>query len=136
LPIRWTDDLATGVAEIDEQHRNLYAAVAGLHGSMRQGSVDSVPETLEFLRSYALQHFATEERHMVAAGYPGLAEHRSAHEAFVAEFTRLEAAFAERGAQPSLVVELSDWLGQWLRDHVRRVDGAMGRFLASVPKRK
>jgi len=135
VPIRWTEDLATGVEEIDDQHRRLYAAVADLHRSMRQGGVESVPETLAFLRRYVVEHFATEERQMAATGYPGLADHQAAHRAFVAEFTRLESAIAERGAQPSLVVELSDWLGQWLRDHVRRVDGEMGRFFVSIRRR-
>ncbi|HTN51237.1 MAG TPA: bacteriohemerythrin [Anaeromyxobacter sp.] len=126
--IQWTADLATGIALIDEQHRGLYATVAKLHQAMRQGRMEVVPEVLEALQAYVGTHFATEEGEMEAAGYPGLAAHRDAHQAFVVEFLKHRAALA-RGATASGVVALSAWLGEWLRDHVRRVDGEMARFL-------
>ena len=132
MTIQWTEDLAVGVADIDEQHRRLYEAVGALHRSMRAGSLVRLDETLATLKRYAAEHFATEERHMRAMAYPGLEAHLGAHRAFVERYGQFEAAFAEHGATPSLAVELSDWLGQWLREHVRQIDGAMGRHVAAT----
>jgi hemerythrin len=128
VPVQWTEDLATGVDRIDEQHRELYAQVAALHQAMRGGQLGRVPAIVEFLQRYALEHFATEEREMAAAAYPDLAEHRRLHQQFVGEFLRHKALLAS-GIAPSAVVALSQWLTDWLRDHVRRVDGAMARHL-------
>jgi hemerythrin len=129
VPIQWTDDLATGIERIDAQHQELYRQVAALHEAMRSNRLDEVPAVVEFLQRYALEHFATEEREMAAKHYPSLPEHRALHKAFVDDFLRYKALLEAGGATPSLVVELSSWLGSWLRDHVRKVDGQMARFL-------
>jgi hemerythrin len=134
VPVQWTDDLATGIAKIDAQHRDLYGQVAALHESMRTGRLEQVGETLEFLQRYALEHFATEEGEMAAAGYPGLAEHRRLHQRFVEDFLRQKAALTAQ-TTASAVVELSQWLTDWLRDHVRRVDGDMARHLRQRGRR-
>jgi hemerythrin len=135
VSIQWTEDLSVGVEEIDAQHRELYATVAALHEAMRANRLERVPEILEFLQRYALEHFALEERHMASARYPHVEEHRAAHRAFVGDFLRHKAACAPGTIRPSAVVELSDWLGRWLREHVRKVDGRMGRHLrAEAPR--
>jgi hemerythrin len=128
MPVRWTEDLATGIERIDDQHRELYDQVAALHEAMRANRLDRVPEVVEFLQRYALDHFALEEREMEAAAYPGLPEHRVIHQRFVEDFLRQKALLAAR-ITPTAVIDLSRWLTDWLRDHVRRVDGDMARHL-------
>jgi hemerythrin len=129
MPIEWTEDLATGIADIDAQHRELYRNIAQLHEAMKQNHLDRVRATLVYLADYAVDHFATEERAMAAASYPGLEEHRAAHHAFVEQFLRYKADVDREGTSPRVVVDLSAWLGGWLRDHVRRMDGDMARHL-------
>jgi len=129
---QWTEDLAIGIDAIDAQHRELYAAVDALHTAMRAHRLDKVGPVLAYLQRYVVDHFAAEEREMEAARYPGLRNHRSAHRSFVKAFVERKAQFDEHGATPSLVVDISSWLGEWLRDHVRGVDGEMGRYLRSL----
>ncbi len=131
MPIQWTPDLATGIDLIDEQHRGLYAAVAQLHEAMRSGRVGDLSATVDFLERYAVEHFAAEEATMEEAAYPGLTEHRAEHAAFVTAFLAHKARLAPVPSV-SAVVELSQWLGSWLKDHVRRTDGAMARHLRAV----
>ncbi len=134
MPNQWSDDLAIGVEEIDAQHRELYATTATLRDAMRSNRLDRVPEVLEFLERYAVEHFATEERYMEATAYPDLPVHRTAHRDFVDGFLQHKSSFAS-GIRPSLVVDLSDWLGRWLGEHIRKMDGQMGRHLRSRPPR-
>lgn len=134
MPVQWTEDLATGIDQIDAQHRALYQQVAALHEAMRTSRLDQVPAVVEFLQRYALEHFATEEREMAAAAYPGLAEHRRLHQRFVDEFLR-QRALLDAGITPSAVVDLSQWLTDWLRDHLRRVDAEMARHLRAAAGR-
>jgi len=127
--IQWTDDLAIGIGEIDTQHQELYRAVSALREAMREHRLERVVQTVAFLEGYAVHHFAAEERRMEAAGYPGLIHHRSIHREFAKDFLRRKGNLASVGPTPSLVVEMSSWLGEWLRDHVRGLDAEMGRFL-------
>lgn len=132
MPVTWTEDLATGVERIDGQHRELYQRVAALHDAMRAGRLDEVAQLLEYLQRYALEHFASEEREMAAAAYPGLHQHRRLHQGFVTEFLRHKALLAA-GVTASGVVALSQWLGAWLREHVRSVDAELARYLRAPP---
>jgi len=129
MTLQWTPDLATGIVEIDQQHRDLYRSIAGLHSAMKGGRLHEVRQVLEFLGSYVAVHFDTEELAMVASGYPGLAEHRAAHQGFTDEYARRRAQVEAGPVTPSMAVELSGWLAVWLRDHVRQLDLAMARFL-------
>jgi len=135
MSIEWSEDLATGIARIDEQHQELYANVARLHQTMKEGRLGDLHVVLDFLQRYAVEHFATEEHEMVAAAYPGLADHKAAHQAFVGEFLRHRRRL-EFGPSAGDVMDLSTWLGRWLREHVRHVDGEMARYLRPRPARR
>ncbi len=128
MAIEWTDDLATGIEIIDEQHRELYRQVAALHGMMRAADLTQVPQVLAYLERYALEHFAEEERQMAAAKYPSRDSHARHHAMFVDDLGRQKAKLAD-GLTAYKVVALSTWVGEWLRDHVRKVDGDMARYL-------
>jgi len=128
VTIHWGQELATGIEQIDAQHRQLYETVAQLHTLMRSHALSEVDVVLEALTHYASEHFATEEREMRSAGYPGYEAHRTAHLAFVQEFVRIRGTLEARPTV-SAVVELSSWLSDWLREHVRGLDAEMARFL-------
>jgi len=132
MSIVWTEDLATGIDEIDHQHQALYLTVDALHEAMKKGHLERVSDIVRCLESYAAEHFATEERYMVAHGYPKLEEHRAAHTGFVTEFLGHKQRLEGQGPRPLLVLELSRWLGVWLAEHLRKVDGEMGRYLHEV----
>lgn len=66
---------------------------------------------------------------MERTGYPGLAAHRAAHQALVAEFLKRKSILDAKGPTASLVLDLSDWLGAWLHEHVAGPDRAMAKYL-------
>lgn len=129
---QWSDDLATGVSEIDMQHRELLAKVAALDDAAASGDLTRAVDVLAYLERYALYHFAAEERHMVSSGYPGFREHRDAHEAFVAELLERKEKYEATRSAVSLLLDLSDWLAGWLQDHVRGADAEMARHLRAA----
>jgi hemerythrin-like metal-binding protein len=106
--------------------------VAALGDAIRTNQLHRVAGVISFLERYALEHFATEERHMAARGYPQLQEHRARHAGFVAELGRRKSAIAANGVQPDMVAELSDWLSSWQREHMGKMDREMGRFFRST----
>jgi hemerythrin-like metal-binding protein len=130
MAIEWTAELAVGIPELDRQHQHFYAIASALHEAMRAGRREPLPGILAMLREFAIAHFAAEERHMRWHGYPGLAAHRARHAEFMAQLDRFEAEAAE-ALRASLVVDVSIFVGAWMRDHVRGADLDFGRWLAA-----
>jgi len=128
-PATWSDRLATGVRQIDLEHRELFANTAALGEAMRQGHLPRALDILAYLETYAARHFEAEERHMQAAAYPQMASHRSAHRAFAAELARRRAEYQAHGSRAAAMVELHDWLRDWLKAHVAGEDAEMARHL-------
>ena len=56
------------------------------------------------------------------------------HEAFVGEYVRRRADFEVSGSLISLLLGLSDWLDDWLHEHIRGVDTQMADYLRSPPR--
>ncbi len=129
MPLLYPDELTVGIPELDEQHRTFYARVERLHDAMRAHELHHAVEMAQYLADYARDHFATEERLMVEAAYPGFPDHLKRHEEFKRDLDRWRARLDANGPSAGLVVELSSWLTDWLREHIRAVDAEMARFL-------
>ena len=71
LDVAWTERLATGIDEIDSQHRALLDNVVALKEAARSGDLHRSLDTLSFLEGYVSDAFTAEERYMRSAGYPG-----------------------------------------------------------------
>lgn len=125
----WSSALEIGHPLVDEQHRGIVERLNALHRAMLRGEIEETPRLLEYLASYATEHFATEERLMREADYPGLADHRAEHERFVREYAEMAAVLREKGATVSLTLRVKAWLGDWVRQHVATTDMEMGRWL-------
>jgi len=132
--LSWFDELATGIHEIDDQHRELLQNIACLDEATRSGNLQRSLDILSYLEGYTSNHFASEERHMASIGYPRLAEHRSLHVAFLREFQRRRALYEANRSLASLTLDLSDWLSAWLLDHVRGADADMARHLREAAR--
>jgi len=128
--MRWDPELATGVDEIDEQHREIFGRLDALYDAVRRGaSRHELGQTFEFMRGYVARHFSAEEALMAAAGFPQLAAHRSEHEAFARDLQGLDMHHQRHGASPALVLRVTHQLATWLREHVCGSDRALADFL-------
>lgn len=121
------------VGELGRWHEELAARRAQLLAGLVGGDCSEVHQLVELLQVHVLEHFGLEERWMAEAGYPGLAEHKAAHDAFMREYVRFAVAVERKGATPLLAMRVANWLGGWLRDHVGGPDVALGRFLEQRP---
>jgi hemerythrin len=67
----WDKRLETGIDEIDDQHRELFNRIDKLELAMYSGKgAAELKQLVEFLLSYVDEHFGSEERVMLDAGYP------------------------------------------------------------------
>ncbi len=132
MPVQWNASMATGINEVDNQHKELFAQVNYLSEAMRQGQGrDKVEEMLDYLTDYALRHFTTEERYMDQTGCPAAAENKRQHAEFIGKFQELRRKVTESGASTPVVLEMSQFLGNWLVEHVTRTDAQLGACVAA-----
>lgn len=128
--IVWDKSYEIGVAEVDRQHRELFARFDDLMVAIGDGEGSRVlQQLLGFLEEYAQFHFRDEEALMERCCYPLLSFHREAHNAFRTRLGELATLVDEHGASPQLVVQAGRMLLRWLTDHVCGMDRDIGTFL-------
>lgn len=130
MAIEWTEELATGVEAVDRQHREIFSRYNQFLGACKAGrGRDALLDILGFLAGYVEEHFAREEQLMRESGYPDMQEHVSEHRALRTMVKGLQAQLAEQGPTISLLTEANRRLLDWLVDHIKRSDRALGGFV-------
>lgn len=130
MAIKWTDDLATGTLEIDDQHKELIFQINNLITALSDGRArHEVEKMIQFMNEYVSYHFGTEEKYMDKFGYPNTTAHKGQHEVFVKSFSRLKQRYLQQGVDQELISETNDLIADWFVNHIRYVDRALGMFL-------
>lgn len=120
--VDWSAAYTVNHAKLDEQHQKLFRIINELHDAMfaKKGRA-FVATTIRELVEYTRTHFAEEERQMEAQGYPGLAEHRAAHQQLLKTVTDIERRYQQ--TQESMGGEVIGFLvSDWLLKHILSMD--------------
>ena len=126
----WNDDLITGIADIDSQHKELFARLNTLLQECNNfHDKNAIGTYLNFLREYVVYHFAAEEREMAKYTYAGLPEHEAEHEVFRQKINFLAENFMRHGADMQVFVMTIRSSSEWLVNHISKVDKALAAFL-------
>lgn len=130
MSIKWSDDLSTGMSEVDSQHKELFTRINDLFDACNQGKGKSeVAGVMEFLESYVVEHFNTEEKYMQKYNYAGYSVHLTNHRECIENLSVLKKDFEKEGATVDIVLRMNHLLVEWFINHICRVDMTMGAFL-------
>jgi hemerythrin-like metal-binding protein len=124
--LAWSDQLATGLADIDSEHRHLIDIINEL-GKLRALGTEGeeLRTVLAALRNYALYHFRTEANLMYSwpVNQVNKAAHLKAHRSFITYITKASELAV---TSPSDVIDhLLAFLVKWLVHHITGVDARM-----------
>ncbi|MDR1297080.1 MAG: hemerythrin domain-containing protein, partial [Deltaproteobacteria bacterium] len=86
----WNKSLETGVAKIDEQHKELFRQVDNL---VDKSQAAKITDTLVFLKNYVAKHFSDEEILQRVSSYPKYEGHRKLHDDFSQAYRDLYAKY-------------------------------------------
>jgi len=132
---KWSEKLLTGIADIDDQHKELFLQINRLLQECdHSGDRNVIGKYLGFLREYVAIHFSAEEREMNAHHYPGRAEHMAEHEQFKQRINHLLDSYSLQGANMQVVVMTIRASGDWLVSHINKTDKALAAFLKEQTK--
>lgn len=117
----WTDDLYTGSTLIDGDHRKLIGLVNALFETMEGGQGNArMNRAMNELIAYAEAHFGREEAEMERIQYVASLAHRAEHAKLLRQLLELK-AMLDAGGRIN-VPAVSDFLSQWLRQHILTAD--------------
>lgn len=135
LPMRtiiWNSDLAVGIDEIDDDHRQLIKYLNDLFAACFAGQGPAVlQDTLCYVQKYTREHFAHEEDLMRKIKYPDFAKHCEMHVELVSELDDLIEEFAEGDSQ-DLSYKTMQFLEDWLLHHILIEDRKIGRHIGAI----
>ncbi len=141
-PFCFTAKYLTGIPSIDAEHRRLFEITREandlIHADHLYDKYDKILHILSELTDYTNRHFQHEEEYMLKAGYPGYELQKQEHAAFIEKLTGQnldELDFIDENQQEYLI-ELIQFLLNWLTGHILKSDCSIGRWERSQKKEK
>lgn len=120
--LEWTDDLSTGIEEIDNQHKRIVRYINELEEETLYHSW-RINKKAEYIigemAEYAVSHFGLEEKYMIASGYEDYDQHKKVHDDFVKVVVRFKERF-DKGE--NVAKDMHKFLCYWLIKHIRGED--------------
>ncbi|HEB53956.1 MAG TPA: bacteriohemerythrin [bacterium] len=119
--INWKPEFDLGVAAMDAEHKQLIDAMNHVHELEQAKSPKSaVDAALKNLVDLTVKHFADEERHMEAIGFPEFERHRFIHKDMLKRIGEHYEVFQQ--GDGSLSREFYNFLTNWLSAHICHID--------------
>lgn len=128
--MHWSPNLSVGIDFMDSEHQQLMNGINQLHELLSTGQHDRLADSLADLLHQTREHFEHEESIMHENGYRHLPHHKHLHDALLEELEE----FRDRTASGDMHAgtELSDFLKDWLLEHILESDKHLGGFLEGV----
>lgn len=133
-----SSEYITGITILDEQHAQLFHLADQAKALLKDENMlykhDDLQKILKGLHDYTLSHFVTEESYMENASYAEIDAHKQFHQCFIQKMNELDTAAASLslGNQDCVLLELVDYLTDWLRQHILNTDQQMVREIEAA----
>ena len=126
----WDKSLATGIDEIDEQHKSLIKEMNELSDAVgEEGDKRKAVEILEFMEDYSLTHFKTEEKYMDKYGFQRKSVQVENHEKFTENVESIKKRLEKEGLNDEIVKDINDYLIKWFMNHIKTEDKKFSKFV-------
>jgi hemerythrin len=119
--IEWNNKYSVGISIIDKEHKKLFGFLnKTIEAKEHSDNKEELKEVLEEMTEYSLEHFKTEEAHMIEFNYSACRYHSEEHYRFFAKTM----AYFDRivNGDYNISNELIEYLKQWLVNHIQLCD--------------
>jgi len=124
----WHPRYSTGIKIIDEQHQEIFLALARLKTAVHmQGEGEDVGRLLDYFELLTQRHFKTEEDFMRLHAFPGFEAHRVEHEKAQENLRDLKQRYSDN--PETLVAMIVSFVNGWLQHHISEGDFKYVDFL-------
>lgn len=125
---KWNDNFASGIAEIDKQHRTIFDIINLFQEELKVGrSQEELTKILKGCADYIKNHCQKEEQLMKKFSYPGETHHADDHLHFNLKLSN----WYRQADLGNLVIsqEIAADLANWNIQHTVLMDKEMGTYL-------
>ncbi|MGM0376884.1 MAG: bacteriohemerythrin [Bacteroidota bacterium] len=127
--IRWTEDLSVGNESLDKEHQRWIEILNDFYEGLKAGkSKEKLEELILAMIDYTKYHFKNEEEFMASLDFPGLEEHKQAHQEYVDKINGYYEKL--KNGKMLLTLEVTNFLKSWLINHIKGVDQQYADFVA------
>lgn len=122
--MKWSDELLTGVEEIDSGNREIVTRVNHALDCVTEynSAVNELDDTISFLMKYTYGHFADEEKLERENNLENFDEHKLEHDEFAAQIKELYDRYLLQGKSLELAMEANRYMADWYTRHVMTKD--------------
>ena len=135
MPIQWNVFMATGVPEIDKQHKDIFQRINEfVNAIINETERDNIETLLNFLKSHATTMFQTEEKLLQDKKYPDFVVHKAQHDYFIRSLEALKRDFEAGTSGDKFTADVHQRVCSWLTVHMTKTDLQWVNFLKSLPQ--
>jgi hemerythrin len=136
MSYQWDSSLETGHEKIDNQHKQLIAALNSIIEASTSGKGSAeIFKTLDFLTGYTIMHFSDEEKLQVQYDYPDYLIHKRYHDEFKITVGELTKRLEKEGPTEEMVNIVTTAVGNWLLNHIKGDDFRMAAYVKARERR-
>ena len=135
--ITWTNKFSCGIKLIDDQHKGLVDLVNEMFNHITGNIVqenDFFNRVIQEAVKYVKNHFATEERIMLATKFSGYTEHKKEHDNFV--HTIVEKIRDYEAGKRFTLSAFTRFLKDWVLSHIALMDKQYFEYFKKIATRK
>ena len=125
-PLTWSNDLHTGDSRMDDTHEEF---VTMLNQLLATPQDQQLPLYKAFL-SHTVEHFAQEDRWMLATGFSTDNCHAGQHATILETMRAVEVHY--EGGDTDIITRLAEALAEWFPGHAESMDAGLAQHLKSV----
>ena len=131
---QFTDDCLTGLATIDEEHRQLFKTINEIADILADESrsaeevLGSAKNLIRTLKEYASTHFAHEEEYMNKIHDPELLRQKKEHAVFTGKVNSVDLETMDVSKGIRVLHEMMEYLSLWLYRHILSSDTLIGKI--------
>lgn len=129
----WKDQYELGVPLIDAQHKELFRRVGSFFQVLRsedawEEKISKLDDTLEFMKTYVVEHFRAEEDYQQKIDYPGYEFHKQIHDGMVQYVQEVSQQYERSNHNEDLMQQFGGRLLAWLINHVAAEDQRIAEY--------
>ena len=132
MAYHWDSSLETGYPKVDNQHKQLIAALNEIAEASKTGKgKEEIFKTVDFLTGYTIMHFSDEEKLMEKYEYIDYLYHKRLHDDFKITVGNLTKQLIQEGPTEEMVSVVTTAIGDWLLNHIKGDDFRMAAYVKS-----
>jgi hemerythrin len=124
--LRWSDDLASGDPRMDETHADFIELLQRLRALPHE---DPLP-LFKALVAHTVDHFAQEDRWMLATGFTADNCHTMQHQSILETLQAVETHYLQ--GDRDIIARMADAMAEWFPMHARSMDAGLALHMKAI----